>query len=112
LEEKAWNKKSGGKNSGNCGEVYGAIIKSICVELGLKLLLIFSNQKNGFAESFKRPFSLFFFQARPGAYKGDDSWVKPTIFAIKKCLDSDKISPADPDCEFCQYRKLIKREEK
>ncbi|MBU2592806.1 MAG: PD-(D/E)XK nuclease family protein [Patescibacteria group bacterium] len=44
-------------------------------------------------------------------YKGDDSWVGPTIFAIKKCLDSDKIPDADPDCEFCQYRRLIKDQE-
>lgn len=41
-------------------------------------------------------------------HKGDDSWVDPTILEIKKCLESDKIPDPDPDCEFCEYRKLIK----
>lgn len=45
-------------------------------------------------------------------HKGDTSWVEPTIFEIKKCLDSSKIPGPNPDCEFCQYRKLIKKEEK
>ncbi len=46
------------------------------------------------------------------SYKGDDSWVEPTIFEIKKCLGSDEIPDSDPDCEFCEYRKLIKSFEK
>jgi len=41
------------------------------------------------------------------SYKGDTSWVEPTIFEIKKCLDSDKIPDSNSDCEFCEYRKLI-----
>jgi len=45
------------------------------------------------------------------SHKGDDSWVEPTIFAIKKVLDSDSIPPAGEKCEFCQYRKLISQEE-
>lgn len=45
-------------------------------------------------------------------HKGDDSWVEPTIFEIKKCLDSSKIPDPNSDCEFCLYRKLIKKEEK
>ena len=46
------------------------------------------------------------------AHKGDDSWVEPIIFEIKKCLGSKKIPDPNPDCEFCQYRKLIKKAEK
>lgn len=45
-------------------------------------------------------------------YKGDDSWVEPTIFEMKACLDSDDIPPvgknvmdARKDCEFCSYAK-------
>jgi hypothetical protein len=45
------------------------------------------------------------------SHKGDISWVEPTIFEIKKCLDSDVIPESDPDCEFCMYRNLIKRQE-
>lgn len=44
-------------------------------------------------------------------HRGDDSWVEPTIFAMKKCLDSDQIPDPDPDCEFCLYRKLAGKAE-
>jgi len=44
-------------------------------------------------------------------HKGDDSWVEPTIFEIKKCLDSDKIPNSNSNCEFCEYRKLIREKE-
>lgn len=46
------------------------------------------------------------------AYKGDDSWVEPAIFAMKKCLDSDKIPSASENCEYCAYRRLISKEER
>jgi len=46
------------------------------------------------------------------AHKGNDSWVEPTIFAMKKCLDSDKIPDPSPDCEFCKYRELNRKIEK
>jgi CRISPR/Cas system-associated exonuclease Cas4 (RecB family) len=39
-------------------------------------------------------------------YQGNDSWVEPTIFEIKKCLDSDQIPAASENCEYCEYRKL------
>jgi len=45
-------------------------------------------------------------------YKGDASWVEPTLQEIKKCLESDQIPAPDEDCEFCQYRKLINKKEK
>lgn len=38
-------------------------------------------------------------------YRGDDSWVEPTLLEIKKVLTSPKIPPAHPDCDFCRYRK-------
>ena len=41
------------------------------------------------------------------SHKGDTSWVEPTIFAMKECLDSDKIPEAGDNCEFCRYRRLI-----
>jgi hypothetical protein len=46
------------------------------------------------------------------SHKGDDSWVEPTILAIKKCLDSNQIPDPSPECEFCRYRELIKQKEK
>lgn len=45
-------------------------------------------------------------------HKGDISWIEPTIFDIKKCLDSDLIPELNSDCEYCMYRKLMREEEK
>ena len=46
------------------------------------------------------------------SHKGESSWVEPTIIAMKRCLDSNKIPEAGSECEFCEYRKLIKKDEK
>lgn len=40
-------------------------------------------------------------------HEGDCSWVEPTIFEIKKCLNSNEIPPSDGSCEYCKYRELI-----
>ena len=40
-------------------------------------------------------------------YKGDDGWVEKTIFEIYKCLNSDKIPEASPDCDYCNYIKSV-----
>ncbi len=37
------------------------------------------------------------------AYKGDDSWIEKIITKIHKCLNSDKISKSDPNCDYCNY---------
>jgi len=44
-------------------------------------------------------------------YQGNDSWVEPVLFEIKKCLETDKIPEPGPECEYCAYRKLINEEE-
>lgn len=44
-------------------------------------------------------------------HKGDDSWVEPTIFAVKECLEADTIPEASETCEYCMYRKLISEKE-
>jgi len=44
------------------------------------------------------------------SYQGNDLWVGPTVEKIKQCLESEEIPPADPDCEYCAYRRLIKQE--
>lgn len=45
------------------------------------------------------------------AYEGDDSWIEKTIFDIYKCLNSDKIPEADPDCDYCSYIDSVKSKE-
>lgn len=39
-------------------------------------------------------------------YTGDDSWIEGTLLEIKNCLDGD-IPSADPDCDYCNYRKAV-----
>lgn len=37
-------------------------------------------------------------------YEGDDSWVEGVLFDIKKCLESDALPDAHPECDYCRYR--------
>lgn len=41
------------------------------------------------------------------SHQGNTDWIEPTLFQIHECLNKDVIPPADEDCEFCEYRKLI-----
>ena len=41
-------------------------------------------------------------------YKGDDSWVEPTLLAIRECLRSDQFPVATSSCAFCQYRGAVR----
>ncbi len=41
-------------------------------------------------------------------HKGDTSWVEPTIFEIKKTLDSNKLPSIGKNCEYCPYRKAAR----
>lgn len=36
-------------------------------------------------------------------YKGNDSWVEKAILSAHKCLNGNKIPPADADCDYCNY---------
>lgn len=40
-------------------------------------------------------------------YEGDDSWVEPTLFKIKECLDGDDLPKPSPDCDYCTYREFV-----
>jgi len=39
------------------------------------------------------------------SYKCNDSWMEPTLFEIKRCLESEKIPPAGENCEYCRFGK-------
>lgn len=36
-------------------------------------------------------------------YRGDNSWVEPSLRKIKELLDCDKIPSSGQKCEYCQY---------
>jgi len=42
-------------------------------------------------------------------YEGKDDWVEPTLFEIKKTLDSDKIPEQNENCEYCDYREAVEK---
>jgi len=41
-------------------------------------------------------------------YKGNDAWIEPKIFEMRKCLMSPVIPDYGVDCDFCTYRKALK----
>ncbi len=41
-------------------------------------------------------------------YTGDDSWVDPVLFDIKKTLESENVPQASTDCDYCAYREAVK----
>ena len=38
-------------------------------------------------------------------YKGNDSWVEPTLMEVKETLLQDSPPDADPKCSYCAYVK-------
>lgn len=36
-------------------------------------------------------------------YEGNDSWVEPKLFEIKKCLESGEMPASGKDCEHCAW---------
>ncbi len=40
-------------------------------------------------------------------YKGNDSWVEPTLLKIKECLDSNKLPAVGDGCDYCVYREMV-----
>ncbi len=42
-------------------------------------------------------------------YVGDDSWIEPTLFEIRKCLEVDVIPDPSERCDFCQYWAAVKK---
>lgn len=37
-------------------------------------------------------------------HEGSDTWVEPTLVALKECLDSEEIPAPALDCDYCRYR--------
>ncbi len=44
-------------------------------------------------------------------YIGNPDWVEGTIKDVYKCLNSKKIPESNNDCDFCNYRKAVKKVE-
>ncbi|MBI2610393.1 PD-(D/E)XK nuclease family protein [Candidatus Kaiserbacteria bacterium] len=50
------------------------------------------------------------FDVRLLSYKGDDSWIEPTILKLAECLRSESIPERSKTCEYCGYREEAGKE--
>ncbi len=41
------------------------------------------------------------------SYEGDDSWIEGSLLKMRECLMGDKLPSANPECDFCTYRKAV-----
>lgn len=41
-------------------------------------------------------------------YEGDTSWVEPTLFKIRQCLESDIVPSFSEECSFCKYNRNLR----
>ena len=48
-------------------------------------------------------FDIVKFNTKLISYKGDDSWVEPTLVRLKACLESEEMPKFGPACEYCKY---------
>ena len=44
-------------------------------------------------------------------YEGSDGWIEDAIVRARKCLMNASFPDPDPDCEFCDYRLLVRKVE-
>lgn len=42
-------------------------------------------------------------------YEGNSDWIEDTLKDMHKCLNKDEAPEADSDCDFCAYRKQLKK---
>lgn len=42
-------------------------------------------------------------------YEGNDSWVEDSLMEARRVLESEKLPPANADCDFCRYRKAAQQ---
>lgn len=87
-------------------EVYQWLLRQNGFDVSSTGYFVYTNARLD-AESFA---DVLEFKTKIIPYKGDDSWVEPTILKIKACLDSDEIPPVGKNvmnparpCEFCDY---------
>lgn len=43
------------------------------------------------------------------AYQGNDNWVEKTLVEMRQCLEKESPPPQNPECEFCNYIKQVKK---
>ncbi len=87
-------------------EIYQWIFKRLGFDVSSLGYFFFANgQKNRPAFSARLEFENSIIP-----YQGNDAWIEPTIFEIKKCLESDNIPESGKNCQHCAYRKLISNE--
>ena len=45
-------------------------------------------------------------------YKGDDSWIEPTIIKARECLLGSEIPKPTKECDYCLYYNEVRKLER
>lgn len=87
--------------------IYQWIFRQLGFDVSSTGYFVYANGIKDFGKTFNDKLE---FKTSILPYDADDSWVEPTIFKLKKCLDSDDIPESAKDCKYCGYRGLISKE--
>ncbi len=85
-------------------EVYQWLLRRNGFQVSSTAYLIYCNGDDT-KESFDRKLE-FSISVLP--YVGDDSWVEPKIFEIRKCLEKDQVPDSTETCKYCKYWAAVK----
>ena len=80
-------------------ECYQWLLRKIGFEVSDVGYFVYANG-NSDAEGF---FDVVEFDTKLISYKGDDSWVEPTLLELKACMGSDEMPKFGANCEYCKY---------
>lgn len=84
-------------------EIYQWIFRKNDYKVSDTAYFVFANAiKEGDAFDGKLEFEMSIIE-----HKGDDSWVEPTLFDMQKCLALDEPPVSAPNCEYCNYVKMV-----
>lgn len=80
-------------------ETYQWLLRQIGFKVSDMGYFVYANGDSG-ADGF---FDIVKFNTKLISYKGDDSWVEPTLVKLKVCLESEEMPKFGPSCEYCKY---------
>jgi hypothetical protein len=80
-------------------EFYQWLLRQNGLKISNQAWFVYANGWRG-----DRPFDdLLQFETKLLSYDGNDEWVEPTLFEVRKCLDRDTVPAAGKNCDLCRY---------
>lgn len=80
-------------------ECYQWLLRRIGFEVSDTGYFVYTNGDSD-AEGF---FDKMDFRTKLISYKGNDSWMDPTLEKLKKCLEAEEMPKFGLDCDYCKY---------